>query len=382
MTTRSAKGQAPGQSRARGVQPALPQRLRRPGVPRRGRRDRPARGDRLGRLPRRPQGAAHAQGRPRLRRSRLRPLGRVARDARAPRRRRRSAGPTRRRRSRVLVICGSPRNDGTCPGEISKTFRLAGMVARGACRASGIEVDFLDLSLLTSEYGRHIHPCKGCVSTAMPLCHWPCSCYPNHSLRPDQRLDERDLRALGRGARVVIVTPVHWYQTPEPAQADDRPPGLRRRRQSRPDLDRTARIRRRRRRSSSTAGTIRSTSPAASTASWCTATSPASRARAARCPTGSTGWAWSTPATRRGSTATSATTSRTRPATTTLDRDAAVQEEMRNVARAVAHVTRALRRGELRVETGRPAEAAAEVNCCTATRTGYPRGLDPNRDTP
>jgi hypothetical protein len=27
--------------------------------------------------------------------------------------------------TRGLVICGSPRNDGTCPGEISKTFRLA-----------------------------------------------------------------------------------------------------------------------------------------------------------------------------------------------------------------------------------------------------------------
>jgi hypothetical protein len=25
--------------------------------------------------------------------------------------------------SRVLLVCGSPRNDGTCPGEISKTFR-------------------------------------------------------------------------------------------------------------------------------------------------------------------------------------------------------------------------------------------------------------------
>lgn len=30
--------------------------------------------------------------------------------------------------TRALVICGSPRNDGTCPGEISKTFRLAGLV--------------------------------------------------------------------------------------------------------------------------------------------------------------------------------------------------------------------------------------------------------------
>jgi hypothetical protein len=25
----------------------------------------------------------------------------------------------------VLVVCGSPRNDGSCPGEMSKTFRLA-----------------------------------------------------------------------------------------------------------------------------------------------------------------------------------------------------------------------------------------------------------------
>ena len=27
-------------------------------------------------------------------------------------------------RSRVLVISGADRNDGTCPGEMSKTFRL------------------------------------------------------------------------------------------------------------------------------------------------------------------------------------------------------------------------------------------------------------------
>ena len=45
-----------------------------------------------------------------------------------------------------------------------------------------MQVDVLDLSRVTSEYGRTIHPCKGCVSTAMPLCHWPCSCYPNHAM--------------------------------------------------------------------------------------------------------------------------------------------------------------------------------------------------------
>jgi hypothetical protein len=31
------------------------------------------------------------------------------------------------------------------------------------------EVDVLDLSLLTSEYGKVIYPCKGCLSPAMSL---------------------------------------------------------------------------------------------------------------------------------------------------------------------------------------------------------------------
>ena len=80
--------------------------------------------------------------------------------------------------SRVLLICGSARNDGSCPGEISKTWRLTAM-ARQVVEKAGMQADVLDLSLVTSEYGRNIHPCKGCVSSAMPLCHWPCSCYPN-----------------------------------------------------------------------------------------------------------------------------------------------------------------------------------------------------------
>ena len=85
-------------------------------------------------------------------------------------------------KSRVLLICGSARNDGTCPGEISKTFRMT-KLATEILEASGIDVDLLDLSILTSAYDKHIYPCKGCVSTAMPLCHWPCSCYPNHGQR-------------------------------------------------------------------------------------------------------------------------------------------------------------------------------------------------------
>jgi multimeric flavodoxin WrbA len=116
-------------------------------------------------------------------------------------------------KSRVLVIIGSARNDGSCPGEISKTFRLAGL-AREVFDRAQFETDVLDLSLLTSEYGRRIFPCKGCVSTAMPLCHWPCSCYPNHSLNQVgdwmAEIYERWTAAHG----VVLITPVYWYQTP------------------------------------------------------------------------------------------------------------------------------------------------------------------------
>ncbi|MGZ8259869.1 MAG: flavodoxin family protein, partial [Caldimonas sp.] len=114
--------------------------------------------------------------------------------------------------TRALVICGSPRNDGTCPGEISKTFRLARLVRDELTRAE-VEVDFLDLSLLTSEYGRKIHPCKGCVSTAMPLCHWPCSCYPNHSLNQVHDWMNEIYERWVAAHAIVIVTPTHWYST-------------------------------------------------------------------------------------------------------------------------------------------------------------------------
>lgn len=125
----------------------------------------------------------------------------------------RRAEPTTR--SRVLVICASPRNDGTCPGEMSKTFRLA-RIAQETLGHAGIEVDFLDLSRLTSDFDRHIHPCKGCVSTAMPLCHWPCSCYPNHATNQVNdwmnEIYERWVSAHG----IVLVTPTHWYSMASP----------------------------------------------------------------------------------------------------------------------------------------------------------------------
>jgi len=82
-------------------------------------------------------------------------------------------------RQRILLINGSSRSEHTCPGEMSKSFRLM-QIANAVFEAeASIAIDELDLSRLTSEYGRHIHPCKACFSTAAALCHWPCSCYPN-----------------------------------------------------------------------------------------------------------------------------------------------------------------------------------------------------------
>jgi multimeric flavodoxin WrbA len=95
---------------------------------------------------------------------------------------------------------------------MSKTFRLS-KIAQEALEASGIEVDFLDLSLLTSDYSRRIYPCKSCVSTAMPLCHWPCSCYPNHSLNQVNDWMNEIYVKWASAHGVILVTPTNWYHT-------------------------------------------------------------------------------------------------------------------------------------------------------------------------
>ena len=116
--------------------------------------------------------------------------------------------------SRILLICGSPRTDETCPSEMSKSFRIAKTAKTVMESQLGFQIDLLDLSSLAAEYGRVIYPCKACVSTAMPLCHWPCSCYPNHYLGQSQdwmnEIYPRWVAAHG----VMIVCPVHWYHSP------------------------------------------------------------------------------------------------------------------------------------------------------------------------
>jgi multimeric flavodoxin WrbA len=115
---------------------------------------------------------------------------------------------------RILLINGAARSEHTCPGESSKSYRLTRIAREVFDVEPRLQIEFLDLSRLTSEYGRTIYPCKTCVSTAMPLCHWPCSCYPNHSLGQvqDWMNDIYPMWVAAHG--VMIVCPVNWYQTP------------------------------------------------------------------------------------------------------------------------------------------------------------------------
>jgi multimeric flavodoxin WrbA len=115
---------------------------------------------------------------------------------------------------RILFVCGAARHDQTCPGEMSKTFRLAQLAREVIEESDGFECDVLDLSMLTAQYGRQILPCKACVSTAMPLCHWPCSCYPNHAMgQASDWMNELYPRWVAAHG-IMIVTPVYWYQAP------------------------------------------------------------------------------------------------------------------------------------------------------------------------
>ncbi|GAA3065562.1 flavodoxin family protein [Rhizobium viscosum] len=121
------------------------------------------------------------------------------------------AGPMR-----FLLISGSSRSEHTCPGEISKTYRMVEIARAILVQAPHVNVEVLDLSRIAAEYGRQIHPCKACFSTSAALCHWPCSCYPNYSL--GQIHDwMNDIYAMWVEAHgIMIVTPVNWYQTSSP----------------------------------------------------------------------------------------------------------------------------------------------------------------------
>lgn len=116
----------------------------------------------------------------------------------------------------ILIVNGSDRNANTCPGEISKTSRLV-EVAKNLLEKKGpaqVKVEVLDLNVMTAEFGKTIYPCKGCVSTAMPLCHYPCSCYPHHSLGQVNDWMNDIYPMFARAHGIMVITPVYWRQSP------------------------------------------------------------------------------------------------------------------------------------------------------------------------
>jgi multimeric flavodoxin WrbA len=121
-------------------------------------------------------------------------------------------------RPRLLIVSGSSRSEHTCPGELSKSYRLASIARDTVRNEMNLDADILDLARLASEYGRTIHPCKACFSTSPALCHWPCSCYPNHSLGQihDWMNDLYPMWVEAHG--IMVVTPVNWYQVSSPVK--------------------------------------------------------------------------------------------------------------------------------------------------------------------
>lgn len=120
--------------------------------------------------------------------------------------------------ARILLINCSSRSEHTCPGEMSKSWRLLQIAKQVFERETpkALVTEVLELNRLTSEFGREIHPCKACFSTAAALCHWPCSCYPNHSLGQvhDWMNDIYPMWVRAHG--IMIITPVNWYQVSSP----------------------------------------------------------------------------------------------------------------------------------------------------------------------
>ena len=104
--------------------------------------------------------------------------------------------------SRVLIVNGSSRNDQTCPGEMSKTWRLVTMAQRSDRGRRAVSRSRYSICRASPpSTGAVIYPCKACVSTAQPLCHWPCSLLSQPCARPGRRLDGGDLSAMGGRAR-------------------------------------------------------------------------------------------------------------------------------------------------------------------------------------
>lgn len=116
--------------------------------------------------------------------------------------------PTAERPFRVLIIAGSDRRQYNCPGVDSKARAL--MLRMAEKLPAAWEIDYEDLG---NVFGRaRIQSCNACVSTAMPLCVWPCNCYePGNKQEPDLMWDLELYQRLDLADAWAIIAPVNWY---------------------------------------------------------------------------------------------------------------------------------------------------------------------------
>jgi multimeric flavodoxin WrbA len=109
---------------------------------------------------------------------------------------------------RVLLIAGSQRRLHSCPGLDSKARALMQRMAAGL--PPGWQIDTEDIG---NEHGKErIQPCNGCVSSAAPLCVWPCNCYgPKSDTQPDLLWNLDLYGRLARSDAWAFIGPMNWY---------------------------------------------------------------------------------------------------------------------------------------------------------------------------
>ena len=116
-------------------------------------------------------------------------------------------------RSRVLVIVGAARNDGSCPGEISKTFRLAKfareMLEQPRTRNRSARPEPAHVRIRPADLSLQGLRVDG--DAAVPLA---VQLLSQSRARPDRRLDGEIYERWAAAHGVIIVTPVYWYQAP------------------------------------------------------------------------------------------------------------------------------------------------------------------------